>query len=249
MGRMIAFVYGVSAYLIFLGTFLYMVGFVGDLVVPKTLDSGLAGSLAQALLINTLLIGLFALQHSVMARPAFKQMWRRVVPEPIERSTYVLASSLALLLLFWQWQPLGGSIWMVDQPQAQVLLEVLGGMGWLIVLSSTFLINHFDLFGLRQVYLYWQNQDYMPIAFHTPGFYQYVRHPLYLGFLFAFWATPRMTAAHLVFAIVMTAYILVAIQFEERDLISFYGEVYEKYRSRVPMLFPAFAKKGYKEVS
>jgi methanethiol S-methyltransferase len=238
VGRIIAFIYGVVAYLIFIGTFGYAIGFVGNLVVPKTMDSGMTGSLAPALLINTLLLGIFALQHSVMARPAFKKMWQRFVPEPIERSTYVLASSLALLLLFWQWQPMGGIIWVVDHPLGQVWLGALCGMGWLIVLGSTFLLNHFDLFGLRQVYLYWRDQAYTPIAFNTPGPYQYIRHPLYLGWLFAFWATPRMTVAHLVFAVATTVYILVAIQFEERDLVSLYGEVYQNYRTRVPMLLP-----------
>lgn len=177
MGRIIAFIYGVAVYLIFFGTFLYAIGFVGNLVVPKTMDSGAEGSFAQALLINSMLLGIFAIQHSVMARPAFKKIWMRIVPEPVERSTYVLASSLLLLLLFWQWRPMGGIIWDVDNPMGRVFLGALFGMGWLIVLGSTFAINHFDLFGLRQVYLYLRGRAYTLIEFNTPGPYQYVRHP------------------------------------------------------------------------
>lgn len=242
MVRIIAFIYGVVAYSIFLATFVYALGFVGNLGVPKSMDSGAEGSIAQALLINAILLGFFALQHSLMARPAFKKVWTRIVPEPTERSTYVLASSLALFLVFWQWRPMGGIIWEVDNPMGRLFLEAIFGMGWLIVLGSTFVINHFDLFGLRQVYLYLRGRAYTPIKFNTPGPYQYVRHPLYLGWLLAFWATPKMTLAHLVFAVLTTVYILVAIRFEERDLIDVYGEDYENYRMRVPAIVPLLKK-------
>ena len=201
--------------------------------------------MGQALLINMALLGLFAIQHSVMARPAFKRWWAKIVPQPAERSTYVLFSSLALLLLFWQWQPMGGLIWRVQNPIGQAILFTLFAAGWLLVLIATFLINHFDLFGLRQVYLYLRGKEYTSLKFGTPGPYRYVRHPLYVGWLFAFWATPTMTAAHLVFALLTTAYILIAIQLEERDLLAVHGEEYAAYRRRVPMLLPRLlGKKG-----
>jgi protein-S-isoprenylcysteine O-methyltransferase Ste14 len=187
---------------------------------------------------NLGLLVLFAVQHSVMARPAFKRAWKRVVPEPIERSTYVLASSLALILLFWQWRPMGGVVWDVEAPFARLVLYAVCGAGWSTVLVSTFLINHFDLFGLRQTWLYFRAKEYTPIAFRTPGPYRWVRHPLYVGWLLAFWATPTMTAAHLVFALATTGYILTAIQLEEQDLINVYGATYRRYRQRVPMLLP-----------
>jgi protein-S-isoprenylcysteine O-methyltransferase Ste14 len=236
--RIAALVYGVVCYGAFFGTFLYAIGFVGNVVVSKSMDSGRDGPLAQALLVNLGLLALFAVQHSVMARPAFKRAWKRVIPEPIERSTYVLASSLALILLFWQWRPMGGVVWEVEAPFARLLLFAVCAAGWLTVLVSTFLINHFDLFGLRQTWLYFRGKRYTPIAFRTPGPYRWVRHPLYVGWLLAFWATPTMTAAHLVFALMTTGYILTAIQLEEQDLISAYGDTYRRYRQRVPMLLP-----------
>jgi protein-S-isoprenylcysteine O-methyltransferase Ste14 len=238
------FLYGLLSYVIFFGTFLYAVGFVGNLFVPKSIDSAPQGSLTQALLVNALLLGIFAVQHSVMARPAFKQRWTQIVPKPAERSTYVLFSSLALILLFWLWQPMGGVVWEVQDPVGRGLLLSLFAFGWLLVLATTFLINHFDLFGLRQVTLYLLGKEYIPLRFKTPGPYKLVRHPLYVGWLFAFWATPTMTAAHLVFSIATTAYILIAIQLEERDLAKEHGGAYENYRRSVPMLIPVGRKKA-----
>jgi protein-S-isoprenylcysteine O-methyltransferase Ste14 len=237
LGRITAFFYGVVCYLMFLGTFLYAVGFLGNYAVPKSIDSGPQLPLGHALAVNFTLLGLFALQHSLMARPWFKRAWTRMIPTPIERSTYVLFSSLALLLLFWKWQPTGGVIWNVESAYGRLVLKGLYVFGWLTVLITTFLINHFDLFGLRQVWLHLRGREYTPIAFRIPGPYRIVRHPLYVGWLLVFWSAPVMTSAHLVFAIVTTAYILVAIQFEERDLIRFHGE-YAEYRQRVPMILP-----------
>jgi len=238
MQRIGVFVYGVVAYACFLATFLYAVGFVGGFGVPRTLDSAAEGPIGTALLVDVLLLAAFALQHSVMARPAFKRRWTQIVPEPAERSTYVLASSLALLLLFWQWRPIGGVVWEVESPVGQAILYAIFAAGWLTVLVTTFLINHFDLFGLRQVWFHLRGEPYRPLTFVTPGPYRLVRHPLYVGWLLAFWATPMMTAAHVLFAVMTTAYILVAIQLEERDLGAVHGERYAEYRRNVPMLVP-----------
>lgn len=238
LSRVATFVYGVLCYLIFFGTYLYAIGFLGNFMVPKSIDSGRTAPLGEALLMNAALLTLFAVQHSVMARPGFKRVWTRVVPKQIERSTYVLLSSLLLVLLFVLWQPIGGVIWNVEQPVLRMVLYGLFAMGFLLVLISTFLINHFDLFGLRQVYLYLRGKEYTQLRFGTPILYRHVRHPLYLGWLFAFWATPTMTIAHLVFAIATTAYIFMAIQLEERDLIDAYGDDYKRYKQSVPMIVP-----------
>lgn len=238
MKRFAVLVYGSVVYAVFLATFLYAVGFVGNFLVPTSLDSAPKSGVGAALAIDVLLLGAFALQHSVMARPAFKRWWTQWVPEPIERSTYVLFTVLALGAIFAFWQPIGGAIWTVHDPVGRAVLYGLFAFGWLLVLASTFLINHFDLFGLRQVWLRFRGKPYTPIGFRTPGPYQHVRHPLYVGWLFAFWATPTMTAAHLVFALLTTAYILIAIQLEERDLVAAHGTAYAEYRKTVPMLIP-----------
>ncbi len=243
MKRVLAFVYGAVSYAIFFGTFLYAIGFVGNLGAPKSLDAAPVGPLGISLLVNLGLLGLFAVQHSVMARPAFKRMWTRIVPEPVERSTYVLASSLALILLFWQWRPLGGVVWDIRDPVGRAVMHAGFAFGWLLVLATTFLINHFDLFGLRQVWLHLRGRRYRPLPFTTPGPYRLVRHPLYVGWLFAFWATPTMTVTHLLFAVATTAYILIAIRLEERDLVDAHPE-YAGYRKRVPMLVPAVRRAG-----
>jgi methanethiol S-methyltransferase len=240
MKRIAAFVYGTLCYGMFLVTFLYAVGFLGNFGVPKSIDSGPETSLGTALAVDTALLGLFALQHSIMARPWFKRMWTRIVPAPVERSTYVLFSSIALLVLFWKWEPIGGVIWSLSGAAAAIVMGVYV-TGLLVVLLSTFLINHFDLFGMRQVSLYLTGRDYTHLEFRTPFFYRFVRHPLYVGWLMTFWAAPVMTSAHLFFAAMTTAYIFVAIRFEEADLITVHGEKYRRYREQVPMIIPALA--------
>jgi methanethiol S-methyltransferase len=238
MSRTLSVIYGVASYLIFLATFLYAVGFVGNLLVPKSVDSGTGGPPGYAALIDNVLLTLFAVPHSVMARPAFKRWWTRFVPPPVERSTYVLFSSLLLGLLFWQWRPIPSVVWHVGNPAGRWVLHAVFGLGWAIVLLSTFLIDHFDLFGPRQVYLFAAGRPYRPIEFRTPGLYRFVRHPLMTGFLIAFWAAPTMTAGHLLFAAATTAYTLIALQFEERDLEDFHGDRYQSYRKKVGMLLP-----------
>jgi protein-S-isoprenylcysteine O-methyltransferase Ste14 len=238
MKRILTFVYGVGCYVIFLGTFLYAIGFICNLLVPRSIDSAPTSSFITALLVNLGLLALFAVQHSVMARPWFKAWWTRFVPEPAERSTYVLFSSLALILLFAFWQPMGGTVWNLENVTGRVLLHSVGAFGWVLVLVTTFLINHFDLFGLRQVWLYWRGREYTALRFVTPGPYKLVRHPLYVGWLCAFWGAPTMTVAHLLFAVMTTAYILMAIRWEERDLVAHHGTTYSDYQRKVSMIVP-----------
>jgi methanethiol S-methyltransferase len=245
--RQLFFAYGAACYLVFLATFLYAIAFVGGFIVPRQLDGPLEGSLAAAIAIDCALLAVFAIQHSVMARRWFKERWTQVVPWSIERSTYVLFASLALLLLFWQWRPIGIEIWSVENAAGRAVLWALFGTGWATVLVVTFLINHFDLFGLRQVWLPLVGRPYTAVAFRTPRPYRHVRHPLYFGFLLAFWATPEMTLAHLVFAVATTAYIVLAIQFEERDLLAEHGAAYAEYRRRVPMLLPSLRPRPLSE--
>ena len=250
MGRYLAFLYGMLSYVVFLGTFLYAIGFVENLAVPKSIDTGPpAATMSRALIANLILLTIFALQHTIMARPAFKKMWMRIVPAPIERSTYVLLASLALVLLFWQWRPMTDVIWNVTSPIGRYLLLAISFMGWGLVLVSTFLINHFDLFGMKQVDMYRRGQKYGHAKFSTPVFYRIVRHPIMLGFIIAFWAAPTMTLGHLLFAAVTTAYILIAIQIEERDLVSFHGEAYEDYRREVSMIVPMPPRKSEKRAT
>jgi protein-S-isoprenylcysteine O-methyltransferase Ste14 len=239
----IAAVYGLVCYVVFLGSFLYAIGFVGSFAVPKTIDSGPGGAWPEALLIDLVLLGLFAVQHSVMARPGFKAVWTRIVPPAVERSTYVLFASLLLALICWKWQPIPALVWDVASPLFSGILLALFALGWLILLLSTFMINHFDLFGLRQVYLRMRGLDYTPVKYTERAFYKHVRHPLYLGFVIAFWATPRMSVGHLVFSIATTGYILIGIFLEERDLMKHHSAEYGAYRARVPMLFPTGVKR------
>jgi len=241
MKRVATLIYGVFCYAVFLATFLYAIGFIGNLIVPKSIDSVPMLSLGSALLINTVLLIVFAVQHSVMARPFFKRAWKRIVPEAAERSTYVLFSSLALILLFVMWQPMGGVVWELESSAARNAVYVAYGFGWVLVLASTFSIDHFDLFGLRQTWHYARGLEYQPPVFKQPILYRIVRHPLCVGWLFVFWSTPTMTIAHLFFAVGTTLYTLIAIQLEEHDLQNTHPE-YSEYRKRVPMLIPIIGR-------
>ena len=237
MGKVLSVAYGLVCYILFLATFSYAIGFVNGLVVPKRVDSGTPGPLIPSLLIDGALLAVFAVQHSVMARPGFKAWWTKIVPAPVERSTYVLLASLALILLFWQWRPLPQAVWNVEGPLATALWA-LNAIGWVVLLVSTFLISHFDLFGLRQVWAHATGKARPAEPFHTPLFYRYVRHPLYLGFVIGLWAAPHMSLGHLIFAIGATGYILVGIFLEERDLVAHFGDAYRGYQKRVSMLLP-----------
>ena len=239
MTKLLTLVYGIISYIAFFVIFLYSIGFVGNFIVPKSIDSGPEDTaIISAIIVNVILLSVFALQHSIMARPAFKRWWTRFIPTAIERSTYVLLSSLALALIFCFWQPITGVIWSVENPVGTQIINIVFWMGWLIVLLSTFMINHFDLFGLRQVYLEFKEKEYTSLGFKNPWFYQYVRHPIMTGFIIAFWATPHMTVGHLLFSVVTTLYIMVALQFEEHDLVQYFGDEYRDYKKRVSMLFP-----------
>jgi protein-S-isoprenylcysteine O-methyltransferase Ste14 len=245
MSRIVAFAYGVICYAVFFASFLYAIAFVGDLpIVPKTIDSGTPGPLGVALFVNLSLLTVFALQHSVMARPAFKRVFTRTVPEPVERSTYVLLSTACLAALFALWQPIGGVVWDITSPPFRALFQGLFFAGFGLVLYSTFLIDHFDLFGLRQVWLFLRGKPYTGKPFRTPSLYRWIRHPLYAGWLLAFWATPTMSGGHLLFALVTTAYIVVAMVLEERDLIAHFGDTYRRYQETTPRFLPRLTRRG-----
>jgi methanethiol S-methyltransferase len=238
MGRFVAFLYGIVSYALFFVTFLYAIGFASGLVVPKTIDIGTIVPATEAVVIDLLLMSIFAIQHSVMARWKFKQWWTQYVPKSVERSTFVLFSSLALALLFWQWRPIPPTIWQVADPRIAAVITGLSLVGWLIVLSSTFLINHFELFGLHQVANNLIGRPMPAPRFRTPLYYRFVRHPIYLGFIIAFWVAPTMTAGHMLFAATTTAYIVIGIALEERDLVDLFGDEYRRYKGRVSMLVP-----------
>jgi protein-S-isoprenylcysteine O-methyltransferase Ste14 len=243
MKKMSAFIYGVICYAVFFISFLYAIGFVGNLAVPKGIDSGTPVGVPESLIVNLVLLGLFAVQHTIMARPAFKRWWTRIVPETVERSTFVVIASLLLLLLYWQWRPMTGVIWSVEHAAGRLVLTTVFWLGWIIVLLSTFMIDHFDLFGLRQVFLPLIHREYSGVQFKTSMFYRFVRHPIMLGFIIAFWATPHMSVGHLLFAVATTIYILMGLQFEEHDLKAAIGPDYEAYSRRVPMLIPCMKRR------
>jgi len=238
ISKIIAFLYGIVAYAAFFVTILYAIGFIMGVGVPKDINTGTVTSTAKALVVNLILMSVFAIQHSVMARRSFKQWWTQYVPKPVERSTYVLLSSLTLMLLFWQWRPMPAIVWRIEDPDTAVTIVTISFVGWVVVFTSTFLINHFELFGLHQVTANLAGREIPPPRFRTPLFYNFVRHPLYLGFIIAFWATPEMTVGHLLFAIVTTGYIFVGIFLEERDLTELFGENYRQYKRKVSMLIP-----------
>lgn len=242
MSKFIAFLYGVVTYLFFFVTFLYAIGFVTGVVVPKTIDTGAVVPPTEAFVVNVLLLSLFAIQHSVMARRQFKEWWTRFIPKPVERSTYVLFATLALALLLWQWRPMPTVVWQIADPRIAAAVFGLSMFGWFLVLLSTFLINHFELFGLHQVVNYLAGRTMPPMRFKAPMLYKLVRHPIYLGFIIAFWAAPTMTVGHLLFAVVTTAYIFVGIALEERDLVALFGDDYRRYRQRVAMIIPFLRK-------
>jgi protein-S-isoprenylcysteine O-methyltransferase Ste14 len=243
MKRIAFFAYGLICYLMFLGVFAYLAGFLSNVLVPKSINSGVAGPIFAAVAINVGLLVLFGLQHSVMARPSFKAIWTRIIPKPIERATYVLATNIVLVALFFFWQPLDLVLWDLGHPAARAALWTLFAAGWGLVFVSTLLLNHFDLFGLRQVWLHLLWRPYTHLKFKTPLFYKWVRHPLYVGWMTAFWATPTMTLGHLLFAAMMTGYMLIAIRLEERNLVQFHGRAYADYRRRVPMLIPRLLRR------
>jgi methanethiol S-methyltransferase len=236
--RIIVFIYGIASYALGVASLLYLICFVGNFAVPKTIDSAPVGAIVQAVLVDLMLIGLFAFQHSVMARPAFKERWTRIVPKPAERSTYVLVTGLVLALLFWQWQPIPGVVWNVESAVGKALLHGLFWLGWVILFTSTFMINHFDLFGLRQVYLRLKDRPYQPVPFVQVALYRFVRHPIMLGVLIGFWTTPSMSVGHLLFAMAMTGYVFLGVALEEQDTGRALGEPYERYRRETSMIVP-----------